>query len=661
MKMNRIRRLSRWLALPVAFFALACALLAPASSETRRAYARTPTQRAAQSKQKAAPVSAVYGRVVYEDTSRPVRRARVMLVGEGGNRTEFGALTDAHGDFRIIGVSAGNYFAFADVPGVLSPIGFISVSDLRTNSPDMTEARKFFDAVEVDGKQDVQVTVHARRGAALGGKVTYADGDPAVNVTINIMRRGVDGRFEKYVTGINFVSISGLRTDDRGVFRVSGLPPGEYVIGVSESVEHGDGGARGRGDDVSGVVEGLMGQQFLMTFYPSATKPKDASVLKIGAGDERGDIDITIPERELRKVTGVVRGRRDKRPVADAKITIIRRDDETGTVGRADSYLSGEYSQNVTTTDQEGHWQFKEIPDGPYTVIVKPPEEYESLGSDTASENRNASAEIISNANVTISNANVMVSNTEGSYRPPRKKKGYAPTRKSFEVSSSDMTEIEVEVSDGGRISGTLSIEGEKPPRYGFVSAMRVPEGPVEPGEIDAKNASVEGGEFSIEGLPAGKFVLQPLTYDGEDGKLYVKSINWNGRDLLREPLELGEGATAEGVQIVFSRNPATLRVSVTGGTNGKTPVMGINVFLVAVDTPGWSPYAQQLSCLTDEDGSCSVSAPPGDYHVVTLPLKVLQQGVPLDAELKRLAATAPRVSLRSGETKDFHIAAPER
>jgi hypothetical protein len=657
METNLTRSLSQWLALPLALFALTCALLAPASNGTARAYARTPTRRATQepAKQKIETVSTVYGRVVYEDTNRPVRRARVMLVSEGGARTDFGALTDGRGDFRIYGVSAGSYFAFTDVPGVLSPIGFVSINELRGDAPDFTEARKFFDVIEVDGKQDVQVTVHARRGAALGGKVTYADGDPAVNVTVSVMRRGVDGRLAKYVTGANIVSLSALRTDDRGVFRISGLPPGEYVIGVSESVEHGDnrsGGMRGRSDDISGMLDGLMGQQLLMTFHPSATSPKDASVVKVEAGDERGDIDIVIPERELRTVTGVVRGRLDRRPVANARVSIVRRDDEVSAVGGRDAYLSmNGSSQNVATTDSEGFWQFKEIPDGPYTVYVKPSEEYENLQADTANLNGNVS--------VTITNANVMISNMNGrEYRRPRKKKGYAPTRKDVTVSGGDMSEIEVELGDGGRVSGAISIEGGKPPLFSYVNVMRVPEGAVEPGDMDAKNSSAEGSEFSIEGLPAGKFFIQPRTYDGEGGQVYLKSITWNGKDLLRAPLALTEGESAEGVQIVFSRNPATLRLSATRAGD-KRPVLNVNVFLVPADAPGWSPYAQQLFCSTGDDGSCSVNAPPGEYHVVALPSKVKQGSV--EAEIGRRVATAPRVSLHSGETKDFQVNAPEK
>ncbi|MDT5293147.1 MAG: hypothetical protein QOJ76_27, partial [Acidobacteriota bacterium] len=505
--------------------------------------------------------------------------------------------------------------------------------------------------VEVAGKEDVRVIVHARRGAVLGGKVSYADGDPAVNVTVNLMRRGPDGRLAKYLSGANLVSLSELRTDDRGMFRITGLPPGEYFVGVSESVDHGDGGGgRGRSDDISGMVEGLMGQQLLMTFYPSANSPKDASVVKVEAGDERGDIDVTIPERELRTVAGVVRGRRDRQPVANARVTIFRKEDAATAMGReAVSLTSGELSQNATTTDADGHWQFREIPDGPYTVFVRPPEEYENVDVEATRDENTTST----NANVTIENMNRAI---DGAPYPRRKKKGYAPARREVEVTG-DVSEIEVEVSDGGHVSGTITVDGGRPPRYGYVNVLRVAEGTAEPDGMDTKSATAYGGRFSVEGLPAGKFFIQPSAYD-EDGQLYVKSITWNGKNLLREPLEIGEGANADGIEIVYSRSPATLRVRTTR-EGGKGIAPNVNVFLMQADASDRTPYAQQLFCSSGSDGFCSINAPPGEYAVIAVPRSAARGSV-VDELLRRLAA-APRVSLRAGETKAFEVSVPDK
>jgi hypothetical protein len=648
--------LSRKLAASLFLFALACVCVAALAPVSRRAAARVQTVSSQRREEQRA---SVYGQAVYEGTSRPVRRARVMLVNMLDARPELSGLTDGRGEFRIANVPAGSYFAFADVPGVVSPLAFVNVSELIQGSPDFSGALKFFDTFETDGKEDRQITVHARRGAALSGRVIYADGDPAINVALSVMRRGEDGRLLKFLTGANVVALSALHTDDRGAFRIAGLPPGEYVVAATEAADHGDTG-RARADGLGGAMDGLVNQQLLVTFYPSATSAKEATAIKLDAGDERTDVDITIPERELRTVSGYVRGRRDKRAVAHARVTIVRKDDELGQLnqGAVAAYFQDEYAQNFTMTDEEGHWQFKEIPDGHYTVTVKPREEYEpSFDSTTQGDTTNYNAPVM-NANVTVSNANVTIvtNGNAGVYSPPRRKKGYAPARRDVDVSGSDVSEVAVELGDGGRVSGSITLEGGGSPRYAQIVALRVPEGNGEEGGETLEGSSARSGEFSIEGLPAGRFFLKPNLYSEGDGQVYLKSITWNGRDLLREPLEIGDGTVVEGVRVVFGRDPAKLNV-VVARAGDKRPAANVAVFLVPANVSDWSPYSQELFCSTGASGGCTISAPPGDYAVVALPRLKTPNAV--EVEVKRRAANAPRISLRAGETKDFQVAAP--
>jgi len=86
MTKNLARRLARWLLLPPALFALACALLAPAEAgRAPRRAAQDGQEGQGRPKREPEANSTVRGRVVYDDTSRPVRRARVVLAGEGGD------------------------------------------------------------------------------------------------------------------------------------------------------------------------------------------------------------------------------------------------------------------------------------------------------------------------------------------------------------------------------------------------------------------------------------------------------------------------------------------------------------------------------------------------------------------------------------------------
>ncbi len=602
----------------------------------------------AQQEQNQKPESTVRGRVVYEGTSRPVRRARVMLVNLEARGPERGGLTNSNGEFRIGEVPAGRYFAFVDAPGLVSPVSYVAVEELRSDTLGASEIRKHFEEFIIDGKGDKEITVTARRGAALSGKVTYSDGEPAIGIIVHILRRH-EGRLSKILVGFNRSSLSALRTDDRGFYRISGLPAGEYVVGVSERTDHGS-GTKSDSDEymVESYFENFSNQQLLMSFHPSATSAKEATAVTVDAGDEREGVDITIADRALRTIEGVVRGARDKKLVARAKINIVRRSDDM----ISNTVLPYSESMNLTQTDEEGRWMLKEIPDGDYTISVVPPEEYETRAETSMSGATTTTV-------TTNSNRDVAEIVSRDRYAPPKRVKRYAPARKDVHVSG-DISELAVELGEGGRVSGTIVAEGGKKfPDYSQIYATPLGQKPESVmGEMQP-SAQVYNGEFMIEGMSPGKYFLNPSTYDGDGGNLYVKSITWNGKDLLREPLEIADGSHIQGVRIILSSGRATLEVSLKPREDEAFPP-AILVLLVPADLSGWSPFStQQFSCSTNSNGACKIMAAPGDYSVVALPRERLNRSI--EEEIRIRAASAPRVTLRANEKKSLSIAAPAR
>ena len=90
-----------------------------------------------------------------------------------------------------------------------------------------------------------------------------------------------------------------------------------------------------------------------------------------------------------------------------------------------------------------------------------------------------------------------------------------------------------------------------------------------------------------------------------------------------------------------------------------KSAMSAVVVVLAPLDIANWSPYSQQLSCFTEDDGACEIGAPPGEYRVLTV---TASGGAgTADVDLKRRALAAPRVTLAAGETKDFEVTVTEK
>jgi hypothetical protein len=635
---------TRRLTLTLALLVLAFTLLNVWPTPARRAHAQE-TDTPPQGEKKEEPTCVVYGRAVYAETNRPVRRARIMLLSTNDRRGEAGTLTDARGEFRIKDVRAGTYFIAIDSPGLISPVGFFTFDQLNANAlGDVVKSdgfRKFFEVIEIDGKTDKEVTVRAHRGASISGRVTYEDGDPAIGMNVGITRRS-DGKLSVFIFGLGRTIMAGLRTDDRGIYRIAGLPPGEYVVSVYEEASHGEGGRAGSGYGGADYLDSLFSQHLLTTYYPHATNAKDATSITVDAGDERNDVDISIPERDLRTVAGLVRGKRDGRLISGARVTISRKEQETTASAALNSYYA-RYAQNVTSTDEQGHWELKEIPEGLYTISVAPPEDYERGGGGYRSTNANGDS-----ANVSVETVTV----------PRRPRVRYAPAQREVRVTGGDVTELTVELNEGARISGTVTIEGgNMESDYMSISAM-----PVTPNLDDWVDSGRQGGMvrdgvFEIEGLSAGKFFLRPNSYALGNGTIYLKSITWNGKDILHESLEVGEGGKIEGVRVVFSSEPAQLEVRAI--TPDRKPAQNINIFLVPADLSNWSFYTQQNLCSTGDKGTCKISAAPGEYIVV--PMGMRSDFAGFEDEIRKRAPTAQRVSLRGGEVKTIEISWTEK
>ena len=542
--------------------------------------------------------STIHGRVVYDDTDRPVRRARVMLRSANSfGPEELTGTTNVRGEFRISGVPAGRYFIGVDSSGFVSPVSFLNSDENRQTLFHVDDMREYFEEVEVDGKTDKQVLVHARKGAVIAGNVTYTNGEPAVDHPVTVLRRRGD-RYTMFWTNSNTMQAN-LLTDDRGMFRIVGLPAGEYIIGATPRIEHGE-----LVKDES-LEANMIGSSLAMTFHPSTVFATQATTISVQAGEERAGVDIAIADEERHKLSGVVRGRDDRRPVADAMVKLVRK--ETNKL--VSSALFWPYSVGMpgVKTDELGRWRLTQIPDGRYIIFVQPPSGYNEL--------------------------------------PPGAKR-YGAKQQEIEISGGDVNVV-VEVGEDAKVSGTVITESGPLPRSIYLGLER--EG-TDPG-MDA-SAVVERGKFTIRNVPAGKMYFSINV--GEDvEQFYIKSITWKGKNLLRELLEVANETDVEGVEIVLSRSVARFDILVRNA--GGEPVRDVSLTLVPSDPARWTRPETQLFGTTDLNGKCTITGAPGEYLVFILPSGV-QSSTLQKHEIDVRAAEVQRVSLKPGERKTFDL-----
>ena len=140
---------------------------------------------------------------------QPAAGARVMVGGEGPSRM---ATTDTRGRFSIATLRAGRYYVTVSKPGYVT----VTYGQRRVNSQGTP--------VPLGDGETRDIAMQLPRGGVITGMVLDERGEPAVNAFVRVMRfmPGAGERRPQQSGGDN--------TDDRGIYRVHSLQPGDYAV-----------------------------------------------------------------------------------------------------------------------------------------------------------------------------------------------------------------------------------------------------------------------------------------------------------------------------------------------------------------------------------------------------------------------------------------------
>ena len=565
--------------------------------------------------------AAIAGRVMAADTGRPVKRARVLVSGGsvGGGRGGAGATTDEQGRYSITGLPAGNYTITASKSGFVDAV-YGQRRPLQAGTPVQL----------ADGQSAPGVDLRLTRGGVITGHVLDEDGEALPRALVTVQRY-------QYQRGERQLQpVGGDQTDDRGQFRVFGLPPGDYYVSASAAgLEQllgrglqqlaagvaGLGGRGGRGGG-PGAPFGAPAEPeptgYAPTYFPGVVNAPDAGRVPVAPGQEVSGIDFQIQLVPLATVTGIVVGADE-----GTNVLMTPQDAAGGPLAR----LGGQLLMGRVQAD--GAFSIASVPPGRYVAIAR-----------SGGGGRGGGA---------------------GDLRV-----GTQPVV----VNGQNIDGITLALQPGITLSGNITVESSGTPAPADYSVFRIDAPEVNPlpfagggrgGPLGGGGRSEKNGSFMVPNLLPGPHYIRVSgggVLGAGQASWTVKSVTVGGQDVSDVPLDIKAGQNLENVSVVLTDRTTELSGTVRNGRNEGSAALTVIVF--SAEAQYWRPQSRRINAArTDQSGTYHFrNLPPGDYLMVAV--DDVEQGEWFDpAYLEKVRQDATRLSISEGEKKTQDLRGP--
>ena len=565
--------------------------------------------------------ASISGIVVTDDADRrPVRRARVSIM-DVERRQGATVVTDDSGRFTFRNVPAGRYSV---TPTKAAWVG-MAYGATRPNRPGTP-------ITVADGQQIDKLTVKLARGAVITGTITDEYGRPMVRASVSAFR---------------YVFQSGTRTpipagpasqsDDRGVYRIYGLAPGQYLVGTSPrgmvspmatelrqttdaEIQRALGGRGGRGTPDARQDERSTTVAYSSVFYPGTTTVSQGSLITVAAGEERSGIDFQASLVPTSRVEGTV-VLPDGGVAPAASVNVVSSDGSTPGFG-FETFRLGR-------TSGDGRFLFSGLPSGKYTIISRAASPREPQAPATPPAGRGGQP-------ITLSLWAIAEIVLDGQ-----------------NVSGLTMT-----LQPGFTISGRLDFKGTlAPPDVTRLRIQLMPAVPA-PGQVSVgvSPAVVNAdGSFTFAGVTPGQYRVTaaiPNARPDQPGWVLMSAV-FSGRDALDTPLELRQSVS--DALLTFTDRPAELSGLLQDPSGRPAPDYYIVVF--ASDRTHWSPQSRRIRAMRPSaEGRFIVrNLPAGEYLIAAV--TDIEDGEWMDPSvLQQLSTVSMKLTIADGEKKSQDI-----
>ena len=240
--------------------------------------------------------------------------------------------TDADGRFRFMNIAAGVYNVTSHAPAFVGE---------RTFSFDSGKA------VTIDANENVDnVDFELERGGVITGRIVDAEGAPIIGENVQLMP--VDEKNQPLQRSFNTPFAS---SDDRGVYRIYGIPAGRHLVSA--------------GRNEGGVRIGGSPRFYTRVFHPETSDQTKAEAIEVTPNSEAVDINITLKNTgRTFTATGRIIDADTNEPVPNLAYGhgIIQ--------GQGGNRFMGGYGYNGLRTNARGEFRIENLAANEYAVFA---------------------------------------------------------------------------------------------------------------------------------------------------------------------------------------------------------------------------------------------------------------------------------------------------
>lgn len=547
-----------------------------------------------------------------DDAAAPVRSALVTLTEVTGAIPSRSTETGPDGRFAFPDLPAGRYDVSATKPAFLKA-SFGAARPMRMGSAVAIAA----------GQRVADVTLKMWRGGVITGQLMDETNRPMSNVTVTVRRL----QFANGSSTIAAATAGSATTDNRGVYRIFGLPPGDYAV-LSTIAGPGRGSpvqptaARQitaedvqralRGDPrrassgaATAPAEAVLG--YAPVYYPGTTVAVDATPVHVDAGEERSGIDFSAQLVPLAELSGVIVPP-DGQTIAGLQVSIAL---------TARSQPASLVVSRPASIGSDGRFTINAVAPGQYSLVAR--------GSPRPAAADGSSGAIGWWASTQIS------------------------------VDGRNLSGLSLTLEAGVTISGRVVFEGESPPPKGAigVSVRLTPTGEPQTTDNTRITSTTSEGTFTITGVMPGSYTLSTslIARSAPFTAWTFKSVSVAGGDFTDMPLTVSLGKAAEGLVVSFTDRPAAISGLCRDASNQPSSAY----FIVAFPTNRalWPAGSNRIrNTRPGTDGFYLITGlPPGDYFVAAATDLAPDEWL-IPSSLSRLAESAIRITLVEGQTR---------